>query len=997
MRGVVLVLVVGDGDETEGCVAVMMAYIIHQQRPTTSLLSTASLRPILRMTLLCISLSVERCGCFLFSRSLSYSSRVAKPKLHCTSGDNSLLLLPPRALCTSRFFSFTKTKNAQGQQQQQQQQQQYSCSSKALQANVGIKSTDNNTLVSTPSKWNLPTVRQKFIDYFVRLRDHKEVPSSPVIPVNDPTLLFTNSGMNQFKPIFLGRADPKTPLGALRRVVNSQKCIRAGGKHNDLDDVGQDVYHHTFFEMLGTWSFGDYFKPEAIEWAWDLLTSEEHFGLPANRFYVTYFGGDEKLGLPPDMDVRNLWLRFIPEDRILPGTSKDNFWEMGNSGPCGPCSELHFDMVGSGRNVRHLVNADTPEVVEIWNLVFMQYNREEESSGGGLVELPQCHVDTGMGLERLTSILQQTSCSYDTDVFKSLFKFVHQEVKGVGYEGRVGAADTNLKDTAYRIVADHARALTFAITDGVIPSNEGRGYVLRRIFRRAVRYGQQILGAPPGFFSRLVPVVIDTFGDDFPELRKKSDITISLVREEEESFSRMLDRGIKYLTEAASIQKAEGLNHLTGKQAFFLYDSMGFPFDLTEIMGKEMGLAVDREEFDAEMKIQKDRSRQVATNARREASDSSVTHELGPDEILWLRKAGIRGTDDTVKYDPHLPPHGTEVCGILANNKLVRTLPEGCEVFGLVVASTPFYAEAGGQVSDIGVVKSQASGNSAHMNNNILEGTAALDNMDDVMVADVFDVRTYAGYVLHCCKLQNAQATSPLKVGCHVSFQVDAKHRFCVAPNHTMTHVLNAALRDVLGASVEQKGSLVSHDRLRFDFSYSKAIPLHLLKRVEELVQRIISEARPVFTASMSLSEARRIPGLRTVFGEEYPDPVRIISIGSPPSGLVSDGVGELEVQHSDILSSVELCGGTHIENTSEAVAFTILEETAVAKGIRRITAVTGDAAIASLLQGQLMTSELEMLESEVGIMGSSSVSLDAANLEGRKLEEIDPNALKQR
>ncbi len=995
MRGAVLVLVVGDGDERGGYVAVMMVYTIHEQCPSTSLLSTTSLRPILRrMTLLYMSLSAERCGCFLFSRSLSYGSRVAKPKLHCTSNINSLLLLPPRALCSSSFPSFTKTKNVQ---RQEQQQQQYSCSSKALQATIGTQSTENNAVASTSSRWNLPTVRQKFIDYFVRLRDHKEVPSSPIAPVNDPTLLFTNSGMNQFKPIFLDRADPKTPLGTLRRAVNSQKCIRAGGKHNDLDDVGLDLYHHTFFEMLGTWSFGDYFKTEAIEWAWDLLTSEEHFGLPADRFYATYFGGDEKLGLPPDVDVRNLWLRFLPEDRILPGTCKDNFWEMGNSGPCGPCSELHFDMIGNGQNVRHLVNADTPDVVEIWNLVFMQYNRKEESSGGELVTLPRCHVDTGMGLERLTSILQQTSCSYDTDVFYSLFKSIHQEVKGVGYEGRVGAEDTNLKDTAYRIVADHARALTFAITDGVIPSNEGRGYVLRRILRRAVRYGHEILGAPPGFFSRLVPVVVNTFGDDFPELRKRSDNTISLVREEEESFSRMLDRGIRYFTEAAGAQKAEGLNHLTGKQAFFLYDSMGFPFDLTEIMGKEMGLVVERQGFDAEMKIQKDRSRQVAADARRGAS--GVTHELGPNEILWFREAGIPCTDDAVKYDPHLPPHGTKVCGILANNKLVRTLPEGCEEFGLIVMSTPFYAEAGGQVSDIGVVKVQVSGNSADVNNNILEGTAAaLDNMDDVMVADVFDVRAYAGYVLHCCRLRNAYATSPLKVGCDASLEVNTKHRFCVAPNHTMTHVLNAALRDVLGAGVEQKGSLVSHDRLRFDFSYSKAVPLHLLKRIEELVQRSISEARPVFTTSMSLSEAKQIPGLRTVFGEEYPDPVRVISIGSPPSDLVSRGVGEeLDAHHFDISSSVELCGGTHINNISEAVAFTILEETAVAKGIRRITAVTGHTATTSLLQGQLMTSELETLESGVEIMESSSGSLDTTNLEVRKLEETDPNVLRQK
>ncbi len=949
---------------------------------------TAPLRPIISMTLLYISLSVRRCGCFLFSRSFSYSTRAAKPKTHCANVERSSLLLPSRALCACRLSELppSKTKNVQ-------RQQQYSCSSQALRSHVGITTRTDKSMLY-PSKWNLPTVRQKFIDYFVRLRGHKEVPSSAVVPSNDPTLLFTNSGMNQFKPIFLGRADPKTPLGSLRRAVNSQKCIRAGGKHNDLDDVGQDVYHHTFFEMLGTWSFGDYFKAEAIEWAWDLLTSEEHFGLPMDRFYATYFGGDEKLGLLPDMDARNIWLKFLPEDRILSGTLKDNFWEMGDSGPCGPCSELHFDMVGRGRNACHLVNADSPEVVEIWNLVFMQYNKEDESLGGRLVKLPECHVDTGMGLERLTSILQQKPCSYDTDVFSLLFIAIHQEVKGVGYEGRVGVADTNLKDTAYRIVADHARALTFAIADGAVPSNEGRGYVLRRILRRAVRYGQQILGAPPGFFARLIPVVVDTFGDDFPELKKNRDIILSLIREEEVSFSRMLNRGIKYLAETACNQKAEGLNRLTGKQAFFLYDSMGFPFDLTEIMVKEMGLGIDREEFDAEMKIQKDRSRQAATNVRHKASGSSVIHELGPDEILWLRRAGVHCTDDTLKYDPFLPPHETEVCAILVNNKLVRTLPKGCEEFGVVVTSTPFYAESGGQVSDIGVVNWRVGSSNSADTNNVLEAGAvatALGNMNgDVLIADIFDVRSYAGYVLHCCRLLNRNTIPQLNVGCHVSVEVDRKHRFCVAPNHTMTHILNAALRDVLGANIEQKGSLVSRDKLRFDFSNSKAIPLHSLKRVEELVQRSISEACPVFTASMPLSEARQIPGLRTVLGEEYPDPVRVISIGSPPSYLVSDSVEELNGRHSSVLSSVELCSGTHIENTSEAVAFSILEETAVAKGIRRITAVTGESAIASLLQGQLMESEVQTLES------SSSAVLDA-NLEGWKLDEVDVGALKQR
>jgi alanyl-tRNA synthetase len=442
------------------------------------------------------------------------------------------------------------------------------------------------------TQWPADKIRSTFIDFFVSKKEHTFWPSSPVVPVNDPTLLFANAGMNQYKPLFLGTCDPTLEMSKLLRAVNSQKCIRAGGKHNDLEDVGKDVYHHTFFEMLGNWSFGNYFKEEAIAWGWECLTVE--FGLDPERLYATYFGGDAALGLEADLEARDLWLRYLPANRIIACGCKENFWEMGATGPCGPCSEIHYDRIGD-RDAAHLVNADVPDVIEIWNIVFIQYNREADQS---LRDLPNKHVDTGMGFERLSSILQGKQSNYDTDIFTPIFDAIREVTNCRPYEGKLGVTDVGLIDMAYRVIGDHIRTLTFAITDGAVPSSEGRGYVLRRILRRAVRYGQEMLNAPPGFFTKLVPVVVDNFCGTFPELRKRQAYVMSIIADEEQSFLRTLDQGVKHFKKVVAALQASDATVVSAKDTHLLFSSMGFPLDLTELMAAELGLTVDTAGFD---------------------------------------------------------------------------------------------------------------------------------------------------------------------------------------------------------------------------------------------------------------------------------------------------------------------------------------------------------------------------------------------------------------
>ncbi len=751
--------------------------------------------------------------------------------------------------------------------------------------------------------WTADNVRKTFIDYFVQKKGHTFVPSSPCVPLDDPTLLFTNAGMNQFKPIFLGQADPNSDMGRLRRAVNSQKCIRAGGKHNDLDDVGKDTYHHTFFEMLGNWSFGDYFKAEAVEWSFELLTKV--YGLSPARLYATYFEGNPSLGLPPDDETRSLWLRFLPASNVLPGNMKDNFWEMGETGPCGPCTEVHYDRIGD-RNAASLVNKGDPDVIEIWNNVFIQFNREENKS---LRPLPAKHVDTGMGLERLVSVLQGRRSNYDTDVFLPIFEKIEHLTRARPYTGRLGRADEGNVDTAYRVIADHIRTLTFAITDGAVPSNIGRGYVLRRILRRAVRYGRQVLQARTGFFSALVPVVVDRFGGAFPELRKDPARVARILLEEEESFGKTLDRGIRLFEEVS------GSGAISGADAFKLYDTYGFPIDLTVQMAEERGLRVDAAGFERLMDEAKERSRAV------EAKADAKAVVLSGDEVARLRHLRIEATDDSPKFE--LRECRAHVRAIWNGDAFEESARPGGgahpRTIGLVLDRTSFYATMGGQEADTGTIEVISHAGGAR------EGEHASFCVESV--------QTFGGYVLHVGHVSRGM----IHVGDTVATHVDRKRRMAIACNHTATHLANLALRAALGDGVDQKGSLVAPDRLRFDFSHGQPVAPEQLERVERQVTRAIAQDLAVYTSVAPLGAAREINGVRAVFGETYPDPVRVVSIGQPVEDLLA-GPGSSAWREV----SVEFCGGTHVASTGVIGAFALISEEGVARGIRRIVGVTG-------------------------------------------------------
>jgi len=794
------------------------------------------------------------------------------------------------SLSSSSSSSSSLSSSSQEQQQGQQQQQEHQ------------------------QEWTTDIVRTTFIDFF-KDREHTMQPSSACAPLNDPTLLFTNAGMNQFKPIFLGQVDPNSPLAALKRACNSQKCIRAGGKHNDLEDVGRDTYHHTFFEMLGTWSFGDYFKKEAIDYAWILLT--DVYKLDPERIYATYFEGNDDV--KEDTEAREYWLKYLPSERVIGSNAVDNFWEMGDTGPCGPCSELHYDRIGD-RDASALVNQDDPDVIEIWNIVFIQYNRDEK----GLSQLPQQHIDTGMGLERLVSILQNRSSNYDIDVFTPIFDELAKYSKVGPYEGKLGVEDVTLKDTAYRAIADHIRTLSFAIADGAVPNNEGRGYVLRRILRRATRYGQQILKAEPGFFQKLIPVVLKKFGEAYPELVEKQATIIEIIAEEEAAFSTMLNRGIKFFGELEDEMKAGGNTEVSGEKAFYMYDTLGFPVDLTELMAEEAGLTLDTKGFVNEMEAQKKRSRDARAAAK---SGGAPRLEFIAEQTAALAEENVFPTDDSFKYkwDVELPATIVSIFGTDGFYKEGESVNAG-EFVGLVLDKSSFYAEAGGQDADI--------------------GTLRLLDADDRIVGrfDVRDVQSYGGYILHSGVVEEGS----FKNGEHVNCRVDYERRRRLTSNHSMTHVLNAALRQVLGENVDQRGSLCNDEKLRFDFTNKKAMTADQLRKTEEICQKVVTDSLSVSATTMPLAEAQDIDGVRAVFGEDYPDPVRVVQVGDD--------------------CSIEFCGGTHISNTAEAEAFVLIEETAVAKGIRRITAVTRDAAKEAIKEGkniEQMVADLENLDAE--------------------------------
>ncbi|KAL4752698.1 alanine--tRNA ligase [Aspergillus terricola var. indicus] len=758
-----------------------------------------------------------------------------------------------------------------------------------------------SNLQSQP-KWTSKLVRDTFLQYF-QGKGHTFVASSPVAPLSDPTLLFTNAGMNQFKSIFLGTVNPNSDFAQLKSAVNSQKCIRAGGKHNDLDDVGKDSYHHTFFEMLGNWSFGDYFKKEAIHYSWELLT--QVYGLDPGRLYVTYFEGNKEGGLEPDLEAKALWKAVgVPEDHILPGNMKDNFWEMGDQGPCGPCSEIHYDRIG-GRNAASLVNQDDPNVLEIWNNVFIQYNREND---GSLRSLPNKHVDTGMGFERLVSVLQDKSSNYDTDVFGPIFQTIQVITGAREYQGRFGTDDSDGIDTAYRVVADHVRTLMFAISDGVVPNNEGRGYVIRRVLRRGARYARKYFNVEIGnFFSKIVPTVVDQLGDMFPELKQKQQDVIEILNEEEISFAKTLDRGERQFEQYAQQAKAAGGHKLHGADVWRLYDTFGFPVDLTRIMAEERGLEIDDRQFeDARQKAKE------ASKGQKKATTGSVkldVHDLGKLEKM----NDVPKTDDSAKFEKG---NVTAQIKAIYHGKTFHPSTQDLidsEQIGLILDRTNFYAEQGGQEHDTGRI--------------VIDGRAELE---------VVDVQLYAGYVLHTGYMKYGS----FKVDDTVICEYDELRRWPIRNNHTGTHILNFALREVLGDGIEQKGSLVSAEKLRFDFSHKSSVTDAELVKIEDLSTQYIRRNCLVYSKEVPLSIARNIAGVRAVFGETYPDPVRVVSVGAELDEILKNVE---DPRWADV--SIEFCGGTHVQKTGDIKDLVILEESGIAKGIRRIIAVTGEDA----------------------------------------------------
>ncbi|KAL6074796.1 Alanine--tRNA ligase [Balamuthia mandrillaris] len=771
-------------------------------------------------------------------------------------------------------------------------------------------------------RWPCDKVRKTFIEFF-QGKDHLFVPSSSVVPHNDPTLLFANAGMNQFKPIFLGQVDPKSEQASWKRAANSQKCIRAGGKHNDLDDVGKDTYHHTFFEMLGNWSFGDYFKQEAIDWAMELLT--EVYGLDSSRLYATYFGGSDEDGLPADEEARELWKKHLPAERILPFGKKENFWEMGETGPCGPCSEIHYDRIG-GRDVSSLVNKDDPNVIEIWNLVFMQFNREQD---GSLKRLPASHVDTGMGFERLTSILQDVKSNYDTDIFAPIFARIQEVTGAPAYAGKVGKEDTDLVDTAYRVVADHIRTLCFAISDGAAPGPDDRDYILRKVLRRAVRFGKEILGAKDGFFHQLVGVVLELMGDAFPQLRENPAHIVQTIKEEEESFTATLDKGLKKYHKATA--KLTPGQVLSGKAVFKLYDTYGFPVELTQLMAEEKGLGIDWNGFKKEKEAAQQRSRQAQRLAM---MSGGPIFELDANAVSELQNASLLPTDDSFKYQTGQDVEAV-VKAIWTTNKAFEQYSSG--EAGLVLDCTNFYAESGGQMYDMGVMK--------------------VKGREGVTFA-VCEVQSYGGYVLHSGTCSGGE----IRVGDVLQLTVELSRRLPLMANHTTTHLVNHALRAVLGGVVDQKGSLVLPERLRFDFSYGKALTAEQLEKVDQHVQAVIARDLQVYIQNVALQQALAMPCVRAMFGETYPDPVRVVSVGAALEELLQDPDNPKWSEFS-----VELCGGTHLSRSSEAECFTIVAEEALARGIRRLVALTGKPAQEAIHRGEELAKAVALLKNKKG------------------------------
>lgn len=750
-------------------------------------------------------------------------------------------------------------------------------------------------------------IRQQFLDFFAS-KQHQIVPSAPIVVKNDPTLLFTNAGMNQFKDYFLG--NKKAPN---KRIADTQKCLRVSGKHNDLEEVGVDTYHHTMFEMLGNWSFGDYFKEEAIAWSWELLT--EVYKLDKSRLYVTVFEGDEKEGLPKDEEALNEWKKWVDESHILFGNKKDNFWEMGDTGPCGPCTEIHFDSRSDEERKAidgsALVNKDHPQVIEIWNNVFIQFNRLKD---GTLEPLPEKHVDTGMGLERLVRVMQGKASNYDSDLFTDIIATT-ENITGQKYNNT-----DSREDVAFRVLADHIRAISFTIADGQLPSNTGAGYVIRRILRRAVRYYYSYLNRKTPLLFMLVQQLAEQFEHVFPELKAQQGFVEKVIKEEEEAFLRTLEKGLKKMDEIMADVRDSG-KPINGKAAFELFDTYGFPIDLTRLIAQESGFEVDEAGFELEMKQQKERSR-AATAV--DAGDWIVLDEYAMNEFVGYDSFETKSR--VVKYRE-----------IKQKNK---------NYFQIVLESTPFYAESGGQVGDTGILV-----------------------FDDEEIA-VVDTKKENELIIHFTE------KLPAQIGHALLAKVDITKRKATAMHHTATHLLHAALKSVLGAHVNQKGSLVTEHSLRFDFSHFSKVSDDELHAIETIVNDKIRENIPVLIAELKKDEAVA-KGATALFGEKYGDTVRVVTIDSQ--------------------FSMELCGGTHVKNTGSLGFFKILSETSVAAGVRRIEAVCGKAAETLVLQQfQALGIVKEMLKHPKDLTKALQQLLAENSELKKKIESLEAHRLQQ-
>ncbi len=748
-------------------------------------------------------------------------------------------------------------------------------------------------------------IRKAFLDFFQE-KNHQIVESAPMVVKGDPTLMFTNAGMNQFKDLFLGNEPVKWP-----RIADTQKCLRVSGKHNDLEEVGLDTYHHTMFEMLGNWSFGDYFKKEAIDWAWEFLVGK--MGLNPDHLYATVFEGSTDDNLERDDEAANFWLKYLPAERVLNGSKKDNFWEMGDSGPCGPCSEIHIDIRSEEEIAKipglELVNKSHPQVIEIWNLVFIQFNRK---ANGQLEELPAKHVDTGMGFERLCMAIQGVTSNYDTDIFQDT-------ITEIGKLCNLKYGDSEKTDIAMRVIADHLRAVAFAIADGQLPSNNKAGYVIRRILRRAVRYGYTFLNFREAFIYKLAAVLKETMGGAFPELVSQQNLIEKVIREEEESFLRTLTTGIRLLDEIMSKTKQGNQTEIPGKDAFVLFDTFGFPFDLTELIARENGLSVDEPGFKVEMEAQKNRSR----NAAQQETDD------------WVE---IRKTDQTefLGYDK-----------LEAEIRIARyrkVTQQKKTFYQLVFDQTPFYGESGGQVGDSGTIES------------------------DGKKINVFDTQKENNLIVHLVEKLPENPADFFKA------TVNTERRMNIANNHTATHLLHAALRQVLGTHVEQKGSLVNADHLRFDFSHFQKMTDEEIEKVEEIVNAKIRQNSVLEeNRAMPIEEAKK-SGAMMLFGEKYGDAVRVVKFGE----------------------SVELCGGTHVPATGNIGLLKIVSESAIAAGVRRIEAITA-ARAEKYVNDQIKTlnSVRETIKGSKDILGSVAALLQQNSELSKQLENFQRESLK--